>query len=104
MGTLDLNRVVELVREQGVDAFVEFSGGVTATVYIGPTSREEGSGDRYALLAGPGWFEGAGRPVAAADGLSVGPDDDGTSEPWYCPADGDEALVARKIVELIGTM
>jgi hypothetical protein len=86
---LHLGKVTEALREQGIPAYVEQTGGGVATIYAGesferqepryvwrPVTGDEGpdaivsdgkvrildgttTETRYPCIAGPGWFEGA---------------------------------------------
>lgn len=112
---LDLDEVVRLLKDKGVVAYVEQTGGGTATIYAGEQfqQREEtwrwvdgvrvsnGSETvpRYPVIAGPGWFEGPGwtHPQADAGDFAIGPDDDGESDPVFTTATWTEADVAEEI-------
>lgn len=94
---IDMDRVVELVRRADTFAYVEQTGGGTATIFAGPVAcgfcnqdAPEGVGPfgtrlpwdgcpvgydgqggdhdwRYAACAGPGWFEGPNWTTARGD-------------------------------------
>lgn len=88
---IDMQAVVEHVRKAGVYAYVEQTGGGTATIYAGTLSEwPDGHGDRrHAVAAGPGLFEGRGtngftKPYADTSEFWIGPDDDG-NEPVGSP-------------------
>lgn len=102
MAEINLDVVVLFVRAFGVEATVEQTGGGTATIYAGGIRQEEGYGDRYAAVAGPGWFEGPGwtQGRASTEDFYVGPDDYGDVTPVICQEVGadDEVKVARLIV------
>jgi hypothetical protein len=85
-----------LIRESGVPALVEQSGGGCATLYVG----EPDEFNRFPVIAGPGWFEGRGftKPRADVSDFSFGPDDDGESEPTHCSSDDSDPTIAARIV------
>jgi hypothetical protein len=117
---LDMDKIVELVCAKGHAAYVEQTGGGTATIYASrewearpvyvrgdqanlptgvrqyPKARDEEG--RYEVAAGPGWFEGPGwsEPKGAAGDFVIGVDDNGESEAEVC--NGDEQMVAGMIV------
>lgn len=97
-GVIDLDAVVEHLHRMGVHAYVEQTGGGTATIYAGARWHEEGWGDRWAAIAGPGWFDGPNwtQGRAHADDFYVGPDDDGASNPDTITSD-DPAVIALAI-------
>lgn len=80
---VDMDKIVSIVRDDyGIPAYVEQTGGGTATIYAGPTHHEDGWGTRHAAAAGPGWFAGPhwtkGRGIVSD--FFVGPDDDGSGD------------------------
>jgi len=92
----DMHAVVDAVRGAGVKAFVEHTGGGTATIYAGPNR---------AVSAGPGVYEGYGpnvrtKPYGDTAEFRIGPnrDDADVVEP---PEHTDAAAVARLIVEAV---
>jgi hypothetical protein len=96
---LNLEKIVDVLRMAGIPAYVEQSGGGCATIYVGEA--QEVNGDpRYAVLAGPGWFEGPGwsNGRGQTDDFSVGPDDDGESDSVRTPVNANEADVAIEIM------
>lgn len=102
---IDLDAVVQAVRAAGHNAFVDMTGGNTATLYAGlPVADNDDDGRlRWSAVAGPGWFEGLGwtRPFADTAEFSVGPDDQGVSDGPIVPAYTYPAQVAALIVEVI---
>lgn len=104
MTEVDLDRVVEVLRTvYGVEnAHVRQTGGGTATIYAGPTWEEPDWGTRYAVIAGPGWFEGPGftRPRADTEELYVGPDDDGESRTWSAAGVADDPELVAALIAL----
>lgn len=78
---IDMDRVVWHVEQGGVKAYVEQTGGGCATIYAGDLDEwpDQYGDKRYAVAAGPGWFEGPGwiRPYGDATDFHIGPDDDG---------------------------
>lgn len=109
---VDMDKVVDMLHRADTFAYVEQTGGGTATIYAGHTFVESDYGTRYAALAGPGWFEGPGWTIArgyAAD-FYVGPDDEGDANPWEPnlstlvdedPTDSVEAAIAAQILRVI---
>ena len=92
---LDLDKIVRLLNEEyKIESYVGQTGGGTATLLIG-----EEIGDRYELLAGPGWFEGPGwtNGRATNEEFYIGPDDDGATDPYVSHPDWDEAKAALHI-------
>lgn len=107
-----LDRVVELLLEQGHEAIVEYTGGGCATVYAGPPVFLHGH-RRWTAAAGPGWFAHYGpkgsfecsNARASTGEFVVGRDDDGET-PFITldedtPADGIEEYVAGLLVCVI---
>jgi hypothetical protein len=103
---IDLDLVVSYLKRADIFAYVEQTGGGTATIYAGPTHMEDGYGKRFAAIAGPGWFEGpawtGGRGYM--DDFYVGPDTE--DQDTYTTLDGvDPALAevtaARLIIDVI---
>lgn len=102
-GLIDLDRVAELLRERGVAAQVEQTGGGTATLYADPTGDPLAGDARHAVAVGPGFFAGPGFTFARAyrEELVIGPDDDGEVTPLDTPARASEADVAAIVQTLI---
>lgn len=77
--TIDMDAVADLLNVAGVAAYVEQTGGGCATIYAGPTHTDEHGDERYAVVAGPGWFDGPAWTCAraAVGDFYIGPDDDG---------------------------
>ncbi len=102
MPELDMERIVDILHNRGVHAYVEQTGGGCATIYAGPRREVEGE-SRYAASAGPGWFAGPGwmNGRAHTDEFYVGRDDDGESEYTSAQDDWDEAKAAEAIVAVI---
>ena len=100
---LDLDRIAELLRERGVAAQVEQTGGGTATLYADPAGGPAHPYARHAVAVGPGFFAGPGFTCARAfrEGLAIGPDDDGEVTPLETPAGASEADVAAIVQALI---
>lgn len=99
MTTVNFDEVVELVRAQGIAAYVEQTGGGCATILAGTLS-EDG---RAVAAAGPGWFEGPGWTLGRGDTdeLFVGRDDSGESESAMADASWDERCVADELVKVV---
>lgn len=104
MTELNFDSICELLRAQGIPAYVEQTGGGCATIYAGEPDRTDPDWPRFAAVAGPGWFEGPGWTNGRGDTgeFYVGPDDDGESE-VIVPATSrwDEARAAKAIADLI---
>jgi hypothetical protein len=88
------------------NVIVEMTGGGVATLCAGPTHEEEGWGTRYALMAGPGWFEphwsapDAHGFARIGHDFSFAPDDDGASDSEDVLG-GDELAIANGFVAFI---
>jgi hypothetical protein len=114
---LDLDAVVDILHKNDVEAYVEQTGGGTATIYAGKQAdheepryvwrdgvREQVGTEtwaRFPVIAGPGWFEGPGWSKGRADtgDFTIGPDDDGESDDIFTASDADnEATVAAEIL------
>jgi hypothetical protein len=78
---VDMQAVCRILNQRGIPAYVEHTGGGTATIYAGGTYTDPYGDQRYQALAGPGMFTlgGAGATADLAD-FYIGPDDDGESE------------------------
>jgi hypothetical protein len=86
---IDLQAVADALHQRGHHAYVEHTGGNTATLYAGRQVPDRSGDPRWSASAGPGWFEAPGRhkPSADASELSVGPDSDDTwavTVPEHC--------------------
>lgn len=88
---LDFDEIVRIVRDEyGVEAFVDQTGGGTATIYAGPSRpHEEADGTpatagwlRYAVIAGPGSYGWGQRPST------------GDLEEFYVGLDSDDGDLA----------
>lgn len=95
---IDLDAVVAILNHRGHFAYVEQTGGGCATIYAGPQFHDDEGYKRYAAVAGPGWFNGPGWTLAAADcrDFYIGADDDGES-PYVSPSSPDITDVADLI-------
>ena len=104
--TRNMTLICEHMRKLGdPTAYVEYTGGGTATIYAGPKfinpEDDPGYGERYTLIAGPGWFEGEIGKVSLEE-FYYGPDDDGFAEPNKVTAeDGDELAIAHLFMRFI---
>lgn len=82
---VDMDRVAALVREAGLSATVEMTGGNVATLYVGdpvPSWINDEDFERYPAMAGPGTYGwGAIVSTASIHEFFIGPDDDGQSSP-----------------------
>lgn len=86
MGTINMDRVVEILRdEHSVEAYVEMTGGGVATIFAGDTypNPEDAEDVRHAAVAGPGTYNhrDLGFSVAETEEFFVGADDMGESRP-----------------------
>jgi hypothetical protein len=99
---IDLQAVADAVTHRGHRAYVEQTGGNTATIYAGRQVPDRYGEPRWSAVAGPGWFEGPGwtKPFADTSEFHVGPDGDDT---WCLPvpAHTTAAVVADLIVAVI---
>lgn len=112
MTTINLDLVVDRLHAHGVDGYVEMTGGGVATIYAGPTRQVDGHrpGLTYkvwAVLAGPGWFEGPGYTIPRADvtDFYIGQDSEyvgANVDGVYCqPHTTDPDAIARLIIGTI---
>ncbi len=69
---VDMTEIAALVREQGIDAYVEHTGGGIWTIYAGSRI-----GERVAVLAGPSTSTPDTRHMGDPTDFYVGPDDNG---------------------------
>lgn len=104
MTDINLETVVEIVkRDHGLHAYVEMTGGGTATIYAGKITTDADGYGRYAAIAGPGWFEGPNYTEGrgSLDDFYIGCDDDGDGQPVatqdYPLMIRDEVAVAKLI-------
>jgi hypothetical protein len=102
---IDMDEIVRLVRAEGVEVYVEQTGGGCATIFAGglvdypvPDSTEHEQ--RYGCAAGPGWFDGPGWTNArgSLDDFHVGPDDYGEGDAYAAVPDDNETTLAARIV------
>lgn len=103
MSKVDMDKVCDILKERGIPAYVEQTGGGCATVYAGEPWDEEGWGKRYPALAGPGWFEGPGWTNARGDtdDFCIGLDDDGVGEFTMAEKVWDEARIADEVARYV---
>jgi hypothetical protein len=105
-GTVSLDRIAQILIEKGVaKAFVDQTGGGVATLFAGEGGTDSAGDERYALIAGPGYFAGPGWSnarvaVCANNDFGYGPNDDGESAPLYVN-EGDEATIAQRFYDFI---
>lgn len=99
---INMDRIVEGLRQEGVRAYVEQTGGGCATIYIGETIPDsKGAGwDGYELCAGPGWFDGPGWTLArgARSDFYIGPDDQGETDPFSVTEDMTDGEILAYIL------
>ncbi|MGK5677621.1 hypothetical protein [Actinoplanes sp. URMC 104] len=97
---IPMDVIVDKLRQRGHDsAYVEQTGGGCATIYVGPTWRDENGDERYAAAAGPGSFYGEfwSQPMASQYEFWIHRDDDGRTKPHEVP----EGAPVDAIVDLI---
>jgi hypothetical protein len=97
--SLDMRRIVDLVRAQGIPCIVEQTGGGCATIYAGPADERLWADDSeyYPIAAGPGTFYPA--PVADDREFTIGLTRENTSD--YVTCEGlAEAEIADEIARL----
>lgn len=75
---IDLHQLARLIRERGIAAGVDNSGGGTATLYVGETYLSMSGEQRHAVCAGPGMYVGDHAYADSYD-FSAGSDDDGAT-------------------------
>jgi hypothetical protein len=56
MTTINFDTLVALIKDRGMPAQIEQTGGGCATIYVGTP----GADGLFQAVAGPGWFEGPG--------------------------------------------
>lgn len=100
---VDLDKVCDIMsRDHHIKAYVEQTGGGCATIYAGPKYTDDSGDGRYAIVAGPGWFEptrlGNLRGVASLDDFYIGVDDDGMSDVLYAYTAEDETANAGEVL------
>lgn len=98
---INMDRIIDILNSRlEVSAYVEQTGGGVATIFAGAIRQEEGYGDRYAAVAGPGTYGWGQRPsVADSVDFCVGADDSGETDPIYCAEVG--AVTEVQIAMLI---
>lgn len=82
---IDLHRLAALVRDRGVQAHVDSTGGGEAVLYAGEQYTTMTGEQRHAVAAGPGRYDGDTAYADRGD-FSAGPDDDGetrTDDPYF---------------------
>lgn len=102
---VDLWAVTREIKAAGHYAFVDHTGGNTATLYAGRPVPDEDRVFCWSAWGGPGWFEGAGwtKPFADTSEFGIGQHDDAAQdapEP-VVPEHTTPAEVAKLIVGVI---
>lgn len=100
---IDMDAIVELVEAEGIQAYVEQTGGGCATIYAGRTgSPADLIRPEWIAGAGPGWFEGPGfsRGRGVVGDFWIGLNDDGETDP-YAPNTNNPAESAALIVAVV---
>jgi len=103
-GELSLLRVAELVRAEGVAAFVAQTGGGVATLYAGdPVGVDSEGFEQFPAVAGPGSFWPS--PTFCPGELCVGPDTEGWNvadvDFWESSEGSTVEDVAREILSRV---
>jgi hypothetical protein len=99
---IPMDHLAKLLRNMGhTSAYVESTGGNTATLYVGPTHRDQHGDPRYAAVAGPGAFYGEGMsdPYGVPDDFYVSADDDGDT-PGHTVYSGASPESIVKLIDL----
>jgi hypothetical protein len=107
---IDLGAIVQALRERGYPARVEHTGGNTATLHAGRQAPDRPGERRWAVCAGPGWFERPEHHQPVADSLEfhIGPDSDQATWAVGVPEDtttrqvADIVTAAITLVQAIG--
>lgn len=87
---LDMQAIADAVKAQGFEAYVEQTGGGTATLYAGGPIDNDPE-ENWVVHAGPGWFEGPGYTLPKAEGgVYIGP---GSSDEDFLVAETEEAAI-----------
>jgi len=115
---IDMQAVVELVVEAGYAAYVEMTGGGTATILASRTwidkpitrngvpagtvrlPKERDEDGHFDVSAGPGVFDGPNytKPMGITSDFSVALDDDDNGEIYICDVADDEKVIAAQII------
>ena len=114
MAELKFDVVVDLLKEKNINAYVEQTGGGTATIFAGmlrvrgipspdDNVRPISGYKRWDACAGPGWFRGPGwtNGVGDTSDFVVGRDDDGDGEYVSATDDWTEQRVADEIEKVV---
>ena len=98
-----MDHVAQRLTELGLSAYVEHTGGGCATIYAGPTHVDPDWGQRYAVIAGPGWFDnnpdGTSCAYATSEEFFFGHDDDGETSPTAVTSGMAPEDIARAIAD-----
>lgn len=100
----DLDLIVAELGRLDVPAFLEQTGGGTATLYAGESTYDFGERcHRMSAVAGPGHFDGPGwtRGKAWREEFSLGRNDEDLNESVCPPQDATEAQVALMIANVV---
>lgn len=101
MARISMDKVCQYLQRAGIKAYVEQTGGGTATIYAGTM----GTDMRWPAVAGPGWFNGVGFTEAEGDSddFYIGADDDGESAAIDCRDHNldTEAAIAAVMIEQV---
>lgn len=100
---VNLEKVCDILKSGDIPAYVEQTGGGTATIYAGVPYTDSEGNRRFPALCGPGWFDGPGwtHAHATTHDLYIGPDDDGESEYHITKPGTTEQDIARITAEFV---
>jgi hypothetical protein len=107
-----MDAIVAILRAKGMCAYVEQTGGHTATIYASrycdtygaPFVLKDANDNPAAeVIAGPGWFEGPGWTNARGGAMyfSFGADDQGESQPTYATESDTAETLAEKMLAFL---
>lgn len=110
--TIDLDAVVAALKDEGIDAYVEQTGGGCATVLVGevqeytytaPWNGQTVTDWYHPAAVGPGWFEGEGwtRGRAHPNDLFAGPEEEGLQNKYGEWFNDDNPATIEKVVAVV---
>jgi hypothetical protein len=100
---VEFDEVVRRLEAEGITAYVEQTGGGTATIYVGEATEDEHGDRRFPCAVGPGWFEGPGWTLGRGHNhdLYVGPDNDTGELPSYGAFSPDNPATVEAVVDAV---
>jgi hypothetical protein len=100
---VEFDEVVRRLEAEGITAYVEQTGGGTATIYVGEATEDEHGDRRFPCAVGPGWFEGPGWTLGGGHNhdLYVGPDNDTGELPSYGAFSPDNPATVEAVVDAV---